>query len=336
MTRAGRTAWLGLWLAALPAAGCGDDDATDVADSSGEDATAEDAPGDLPPDVPDDRPDVADDDAAPDAPDDGPADPGDVPEDRPEADDSADGPDVPPGIWRPAPGTSWQWQLTDTIDDSLDVEMYDIDLVEAPQETIDALRARGVAVVCYFSAGSREAWRGDAGDFPAAAVGDPLDGWPDERWLDVRDGGVRDVMRARLDLAVAKRCDGVEPDNVDGYANDNGLDLTAGDQLDYNGFLAAEAHARGLSVGLKNDLDQVEALEPAFDWALNEECLAYDECDLLAPFLAAGKAVFHVEYVDAEEDGPALIDEICADPAIEGFSTLVKTWDLTAYRLACE
>ena len=35
------------------------------------------------------------------------------------------------GIWRPQPGTSWQWQLTDSINTSIDVEMYDIDLEDA-------------------------------------------------------------------------------------------------------------------------------------------------------------------------------------------------------------
>ena len=239
-------------------------------------------------------------------------------------------------VWQAAPGTTWQWQLTETIDTSIEVQMYDIDLFEAPQETIDALHAAGRAVICYFSAGSREDWRPDAAEFPTEDVGSALDGWPGESWIDVTSDAIRAIMTARLDLAAGKGCDGVEPDNVDGYANDNGLGLTAADQLDYDAFLADEAHARGLSVGLKNDLDQVGDLEPLFDWALNEECLSYDECDLLAPFLAAGKAVFHVEYVDAEADGPAKIDEICGDPAIAGFSTLVKTWDLNAFRLACE
>ena len=35
-------------------------------------------------------------------------------------------------VWRPAPCTSWQWQLTGTIDTSFDVEMYDIDLFDVP------------------------------------------------------------------------------------------------------------------------------------------------------------------------------------------------------------
>ena len=103
-------------------------------------------------------------------------------------------------------------------------------------------------------------------------------------------------MQARLDLAVSKGCDGVEPDNVDSYANTNGLGLTAADQLDFNRFVAAEAHARGLSVGLKNDLAQVKSLQPAYDWALNEQCSQYGECSSLTPFVTAGKAVFGVEY----------------------------------------
>lgn len=41
-------------------------------------------------------------------------------------------------------------------------------------------------------------------------------------------------MQARLDLAVQKGCDGVEPDNVDGYQNNSGFPLTAQDQLAYN------------------------------------------------------------------------------------------------------
>lgn len=240
------------------------------------------------------------------------------------------------GVWQAPIGTSWQWQLTETIDTSVDVEMYDIDLFDVPQQTIADLKADGRVVICYFSAGSRENWRPDAGDFQAGDLGNDLEGWAGEKWIDITSSNVRAIMQARLDLAVEKGCDGVEPDNVDGYTNANGLGLTASDQIDYNTFLAEEAHARGLSVGLKNDLDQVEALEPLFDWALNESCLDYSECAVLGPFLDAGKAVFHVEYVDSEGQGAAKIAEVCGDPSIAGFSTLVKTWDLNAWRLACD
>jgi hypothetical protein len=147
----------------------------------------------------------------------------------------------------PAPGTTWQWQLPQTIDTTVDAAMYDIDLFEAPQATIDALHGAGRIVVCYFSAGSYEDDRPDASTIPTSARGNELVGWPGELWLDTRDTGVRAVMRARLDLAVTKHCDGVEPHNVDGYANSSGFPLSATTQLDYNRFLTDEAHARGLS-----------------------------------------------------------------------------------------
>jgi hypothetical protein len=233
-------------------------------------------------------------------------------------------------IWVPPPGTTWQWQLDGAIDTSFEASMYDIDLVEAPQGLIDQLHADGRIVICYFSAGSRETFRPDADDFPADAVGKPLDGWPGERWVDIRDPTIRSIMEARLDLAVAKRCDGVEPDNVEGYANPSGFPLTAADQLDFNRFLATAAHARSLSVGLKNDVEQVAALEPDFDWSLDEECLLYDECPGLSPFIDAGKAVFHVEY-----GGPDKADTVCPTTAPLGFSTLIKHLSLTAWRVAC-
>ena len=77
-------------------------------------------------------------------------------------------------------------------------------------------------------------------------------------------------MEARLDTAVAKGCDGVEPDNIDGYINESGFDLSGSDQITYNQFLATAAHERGLMIGLKNDLDQIEALVDSFDFAVNE------------------------------------------------------------------
>jgi len=231
---------------------------------------------------------------------------------------------------------SWQWQIDgEAIDTSFDVDMYDIDLFEVTDGELSTLHGAGRIVICYFSAGSYEEWRVDADDFPEAALGEPLDGWPGERWLDVRDPGVRVVQAARLDLAAARGCDGVEPDNIDGYSNESGFPLTGQDQLDYNLWLAAETHARGLSIGLKNDLEQIGALLDAFDWALNEECASYDECGLLSPFIDADKAVFNVEYVDDIADGPGLAEDVCGDAQSLGFSTLIKEWDLGPWRLAC-
>jgi hypothetical protein len=232
--------------------------------------------------------------------------------------------------WKPMPGTTWQWQLQGEVDTTLDVMAYDVDLVDTPQATIDRLHTTGKKVICYFSAGSYEDWRSDASRIPSAARGRTMDGWPNERWLDVRSAGVRAVMTARMDVAVTKRCDAVEPDNVDGYANDTGFALSAADQLDFNRFIAAEAHARGLSVALKNDLDQIGQLVGAFDFAVNEQCFEYDECDGLDAFVDANKAVLQVEY-----GGASLARSVCPKANARNFDTQIKELDLGPWRVAC-
>ncbi len=233
------------------------------------------------------------------------------------------------GVWRPSPGTSWQWQLSGSVDTSFDVEMYDIDLFDVPVATITDLKASGRAVICYFSAGSWEDWRPDAGDYDAVVLGNTLDGWPGERWVDIRRLDLLGpILEARLDLAHSKGCTGVEPDNVDGYQNNTGFPLVADDQLAFNTWLAAQAHQRGLSVGLKNDLDQIQELEPLFDWALDEQCYQYSECDLLQPFIDAGKAVFGVEY-----SGNELV--FCPYFNALDYSWLKKDLNLNAWRIDC-
>lgn len=242
---------------------------------------------------------------------------------------SADG-GAPGPAWAPAPGTSWQIQLSGALDLAVDAAVYDLDLFDQPAAAVAALHALGRKVICYFSAGSFEDWRPDASSFPAAAIGSPVQGWPGEWWLDIRAGAVREAMGARLDLAVQKGCDGVDPDNVDGYANASGFPLTAADQLDYDRFLASAAHARGLAVGLKNDLDQVPDLVGAFEWAIVEECFQYHECSRLQPFTAAGKPVFEIEY-----GTQALATSVCPMADALGFETLVKHLALDAWRISC-
>jgi hypothetical protein len=60
-------------------------------------------------------------------------------------------------LWKPSPGTTWQWQLSDLpLDTSLNVAMYDVDLFETTDAELQKLHADGRVVVCYFSAGSFE------------------------------------------------------------------------------------------------------------------------------------------------------------------------------------
>jgi hypothetical protein len=230
--------------------------------------------------------------------------------------------------WVPGPGVSWQWQLTGSVDVSVDVDVFDVDGFDVSASTVRRLQSQGAKVICYLSAGSWESWRPDAGAFPDVVLG-RSNGWPGERWLDIRRLDVLGpIMEARMDMCVEKGFDAVEPDNIDGFTNRTGFDLTGADQLAYNRFLASAAHARGLSIGLKNDLEQVPALVGVFDFAINEQCAQYDECDVLSAFIDAGKAVFHVEY---ELD----VGEFCAETVALGFSSMKKRYDLDAWRRPC-
>jgi hypothetical protein len=253
---------------------------------------------------------------------------------------AAPSPAPPPATaawWTPTASTTWQWQLTGTLDTAVDASVYDIDLVDTSAATITALKAAGRKVVCYFSAGSAENWRPDYAQFAAADMGSPLAGWAGERWLDTRSANVRAIMAARLALARSKGCDGVEPDNVDGYANATGFALTASDQIDYNRTLAASAHAQGLAVALKNDVAQLEALQPSFDFAVNEQCHEYAECGGYSVFTTQGKPVFNAEYKSSYVDNTnGARDALCVAATAQGLRTLVLPLALDgSFRYSC-
>jgi hypothetical protein len=239
--------------------------------------------------------------------------------------------------WVPQVSDTWQWQLSGKIDIGYDVKVYDIDLFDAPDAVLDTLHGQGRYVVCYFSAGSAENWRPDYPQFRKADLGKALDGWPGERWVDTRSANVRRIMRARLDRAQARGCDGVEPDNVDAYTNKSGFPLTSATQLDYNRMLAAQAHARGLRVALKNDVDQLARLAPQFDFAINEQCHQYNECSGYGVFTDAGKPVFNAEYKKLWRDDEEARAQMCANSRAANLRTLVLPLKLNdAFRYSCD
>ncbi len=231
--------------------------------------------------------------------------------------------------WVPSPGIGWHYQLNTFLQTYDDAHVYDIDLFDTPQETIDELHTEGKRVICYFSAGTYESNREDMRNISQELLGESLEDFPDERWIDIRDGSLQQLMLTRLDLAKEKRCDGVEADNVDAFENINGLDIRYDDQLYYNRLLANEAHKRNLSIGLKNDLEQIEELVDFFDFAINEQCFEFEECDFLEPFTEQSKAVFGVEYGLEPE-------EFCDEANEKNLSWLVMDVELDGNRYSCK
>lgn len=232
--------------------------------------------------------------------------------------------------WVPAVRTAWQWQLDGRIDFTVDVPVYDIDGFDATAADVARLHSLGRKAICYIDVGGAESYRPDYALIPKAVMGRTVDGWPQERWLDIRKIDLlQPMLDSRFNMCQSKGFDAIEPDLVDGYANRTGFPLKASDQITYNNHLADMAHARGMSIALKNAPDLVVQEVAIFDFAIVEECLQYNECSAYQPFIAAGKAVLHVEYKGT------FPGKICNKPSAAGFSTMKKRLDLTAWRQAC-
>jgi hypothetical protein len=145
--------------------------------------------------------------------------------------------------------------------------------------------------------------------------------------LDIRATGVLlPIISARVSKCAAAGFDAVEFDNVDGYTNSTGFPLTASDQLTFNLDLATIAHNDGLSVGLKNDLDQLGQLQGTFDFAINEQCAQFRECAAYNAWTAAGKVVVEVEYHVRPRRYCASADVQGRDALQKGLALRAKPW----------
>jgi hypothetical protein len=237
--------------------------------------------------------------------------------------------------WTPPAGTSFSILLSvaparvATLADAVDLDLFDTD-----KSVVTALKNKGKRVICYFSAGSWENWRPDKATFPASVKGRPLDGWPGERYLDIRNlTALAPIMKARLDLCRSKGFDGADPDNVDSFeiGNRTGFPLTKADAVAYLRFLAREAHQRGLAIGLKNATAIAPALLPVMDFAVTEDCFAQRWCAASKNFIEADKPVFEIEYTDNHIPFPAF----CGQAGRLGLSPLLKRRSLDDWERRC-
>jgi hypothetical protein len=230
-------------------------------------------------------------------------------------------------LYKPTLKDTFYIQLTGKLRNDIPAKIYDIDLFDTSKETIFKLKAKGKKVICYFNAGAFEDWRKDANKFDKKDIGKPMKGWEGEYWLNIKSPRVRKIMIERMKLAKEKGCDGIDPDNVDGYTHKTGFKITYKDQLEYNRFLANKAHELGLAIGLKNDMEQIKDLVNYFDFAVNEECHQYNECHYYKPFIKNGKPVFNLEY-DEKYLKPKEREKLCKKAKKEKIKTLILPLEL--------
>ena len=181
-----------------------------------------------------------------------------------------------------------------------------------------AAPAAGAYSVCYINAFQTQP--DDGGSWPREAlltvdehaVIDP--DWPDEQLLDSSTAekrrAIAEVVTPWIEGCANDGFDAVEFDNLDSFTRSEGA-LSLDDNLALADLLARSAHSRGLAVGQKNSAEHAELLrdEAGFDFAVAEECAAYDECPAYTEVY--GTAVIDIEYTD---ELPRPFDEMCEDP----------------------
>ena len=108
-------------------------------------------------------------------------------------------------------------------------------------------------------------------------------------------------------------------------------------------YLSSVVKPLNLVIGLKNAGDIVSAVLPYVQFSVNEQCMQYNECSTFAPFIQAGKPVFHIEYPSGAGKGPLsadLVAKYCgkagATKGSDGFSTVLKTMALDGWVEYCD
>ncbi|KAH6615785.1 glycoside hydrolase superfamily [Chaetomium sp. MPI-SDFR-AT-0129] len=274
------------------------------------------------------------------------------------------------------PGVKWQIIIQNTLDISkpvnpTDAVVWDLDLyhVARTPEIVDHLKSNNpdTLLICYFNAGLAQVSDCDYAKWEASGllgnIYDPSEPeFSDERWVNIKNQTARDWMKARITLASTLGCDGVDPDNIDGYVRDEDPDTPANEgtgwslaESDYVSFvteLAAHAHslttARGhsLLIGQKNAPGLVDQLSDILDFAVLEDCKSLNDAEdtpfckdfqayITSSTPAGGKPVFSIEYPSSigDDSGKCSADGASdeqyaascdATKGNEGFSTVLK------------
>ncbi|KAG8164935.1 hypothetical protein KVR01_005210 [Diaporthe batatas] len=236
-------------------------------------------------------------------------------------------------------------QVSPTNTSNPKVSVYDIDMFLHQNLTVVRdLQELNMTVICYFSAGSYEPNRPDSWRFQDDDRGKELDGWPGEYWLRLDSQNVREIMRDRIAIAADMGCNAIDPDNVDGYDNDNGLDLSEEDSINFMRFLAKEAADKGMITGLKNAAAIINGVIDVVHFSVNEQCVQYNECADFSAFPDNDKPVFNIEYPAGDDEtdikafSTSTVRSSC-DKATnnngEGFNTVLKYMNLSGWVQYC-
>jgi hypothetical protein len=193
--------------------------------------------------------------------------------------------------------------------------------------------APDVYSICYVNGfqtqpGEVDQWSGELVlQRDGAPVVDPA--WPDEYLLDTstaqRRDAIAEVVAPWIEGCADAGFDAVEFDNLDSYTRSDGA-LTFADNLALATTYVRLAHDEGLAAGQKNAAEDAQRLhdDAGFDFAVAEECAAYDECGEYAAVY--GTRVIDIEYTD---ELPRPFADLC-DEASAPSAMVLRDRDLVA------
>lgn len=241
--------------------------------------------------------------------------------------------------YQPKIGDRFEWRLDSIALNEVNrysCNIIDIDAFIATKELVDAFHAKGIKVIAYISVGTLENYRPDSLLLPKEVVGNIYPAWPDERFLDLRAiEKLKPFIRSRFDMIKAKGFDGIEPDNIDSYAEETVFKLTLEDTRLFCDYIIEEAHSRGLCIGQKNTEELVPLMYGKFDWALTEDAFHQHIQDRYAAYVSAGKPVFCAEYTDEMNTGD-FNTLVCAKARQLNYFAFLKHRDLTQWTYECQ
>lgn len=188
--------------------------------------------------------------------------------------------------------------------------------------------------ICYINAFQTQP--DELGDWPDELVllseeGDPVvdPDWPDEALLDTSTDdnreAIEDIVSPWIQECAGAGFNAVEFDNLDSFTRSDGA-LTLENNLELAEELVEIAHEAGLAAAQKNSAENAATLrdEADFDFAIAEECAAFDECDLYTDVY--GQHVIAIEYSD---DTGVDFTEACSDEGMPA-SAVLRDRGLTA------
>jgi hypothetical protein len=201
----------------------------------------------------------------------------------------------PPHFDRTGHPMRWDWQIGRVSPLQRTgvhaVDIYDVDgFLTTPAQVRSIHRSWQAATLphprafCYLDL-AWEMYRPDAsprlGGFPARTLGNVYFGFPQERWIDVRQTrALMPMLERRIRMCAAKGFDAVELDDIDSFdpPSTTGFRLTPGDFQSFLAVALNAVHRHGMTVLWKNSPLLAWWGRRYADGAVVEECYVYAQC----------------------------------------------------------